>query len=282
MQHVGSKNWWQRYSPFAIIGLAGVSKHESRRARFLGRVFSYLAVIVSVILLCQWQLILLGRISWQQNILIDFVAWLYFLVNLSFMLFLVNNKLRFLRENWLLFVLVLAIVPFVVEPSLVSKLLIPLRPFLAIYIMIPTFSIIRDFLIDGKLRTTLLAAALIIVFFGLLVSGIDPSVKTPWDGLWWALSTISTVGYGDVVPTSALGRLLGTALVVLGLGVFVVITANFLAIFLQKNVKPNLREYNLNIDKLQVQQQLDDLYSQQDKILKAIQQINESIKDKGK
>ena len=278
MQHVGSKTWWQRYSPFAIIGLAGVSKYESHRARLAGRVFSYLAVIIAVLLLWQWQLNLLGLVNTQQNLLMDSIAWLYFVINLSLMLILVNNRLRFLSENWLLAVLVLTIIPYFIDRNAVYSLLLILRPFLAIYIMIPTFSIVRDFLVDGKLRTTLLAAGLIIVFFGLLVSGVDPSVKTPWDGLWWALSTVATVGYGDVVPSSALGRLLGTALVVLGLGVFVVITANFLAIFLQKNTTGNLP--NTDTDHLQLQQQLDDLYAQQSKILKSIEQINESLKHK--
>jgi len=79
--------------------------------------------------------------------------------------------------------------------------------------------------------------SLSLFFFGVLVAGIDSNIKTTWDGIWWALATVSTVGYGDVVPVSFLGRLVGGALVVLGLGIFVVITANFLAIILREEVK---------------------------------------------
>lgn len=40
------------------------------------------------------------------------------------------------------------------------------------------------------------------------------------DALWWSLVTVSTVGYGDIAPTTGVGRLVGAALVLLGIGVF--------------------------------------------------------------
>jgi voltage-gated potassium channel len=279
LQHLGLKKWWQRYSPFAMIGLAGVSKHELHRARVVGRIFSYLNVVAAIALLCQWQLDLLHRLLPQQNLVFNFSIWCYFAVYLLSMLMVVNSKRRFIRQNWLLVLIVLSIVPFKLFPNICAEILSPLRPFLAIYIIVPTFSLIRDFLIDGQLRTTLLAALLIIIVFGLVVSGVDPGIKTPWDGLWWALSTISTVGYGDVVPTSALGRLLGTGLVVLGLGVFVVITANFLALFLRKNKRQN---YEVTAEHLQLQQQLDDMHLRQEKIIKMLLDLKLSQENKPK
>jgi voltage-gated potassium channel len=44
-------------------------------------------------------------------------------------------------------------------------------------------------------------------------------------GLWWAVATVTTVGYGDVVPSSAAGRLLGCALMFVGIGCFAFLTA---------------------------------------------------------
>jgi voltage-gated potassium channel len=40
------------------------------------------------------------------------------------------------------------------------------------------------------------------------------------DALWWGVVTLATVGYGDVVPVTALGRVLGGVTVILGLGMF--------------------------------------------------------------
>jgi len=43
--------------------------------------------------------------------------------------------------------------------------------------------------------------------------------------MWWAVSTLTTVGYGDIYPVSPLGRLLGSIVAILGIGVFALPTA---------------------------------------------------------
>ncbi|KPK46633.1 MAG: hypothetical protein AMJ77_05630, partial [Dehalococcoidia bacterium SM23_28_2] len=53
------------------------------------------------------------------------------------------------------------------------------------------------------------------------------------DALWWAVATISTVGYGDEAPTTAEGRGVGVVLIIAGITFFSVLTAN-LAAFLTR------------------------------------------------
>src|SRR5436309_10133444 len=45
------------------------------------------------------------------------------------------------------------------------------------------------------------------------------------DGLWWAVQTVTTVGYGDLVPTSTSGRLIAAVVMIGGIGFLTVITA---------------------------------------------------------
>ena len=63
------------------------------------------------------------------------------------------------------------------------------------------------------------------------------------DGLWWALVTVSTVGYGDVVPQTTAGRLLAVVLMVSGLGLLSTLTAAIGAYFVGEDAKrQELRE----------------------------------------
>jgi voltage-gated potassium channel len=53
------------------------------------------------------------------------------------------------------------------------------------------------------------------------------------DGLWWAIQTVTTVGYGDLVPTSPTGRLVAGLVMVLGIGFLTVITAAITSTFIE-------------------------------------------------
>jgi voltage-gated potassium channel len=63
----------------------------------------------------------------------------------------------------------------------------------------------------------------------------DPhaTIRTYGDGLWWALVTAATVGYGDKYPVTAAGRAIAIALMVLGISAFSVVTAHLAAIFVE-------------------------------------------------
>jgi voltage-gated potassium channel len=52
-------------------------------------------------------------------------------------------------------------------------------------------------------------------------------------GMWWAVQTVTTVGYGDVVPTSTGGRLVATLVMVLGIGFLTVVTAAITSAFVE-------------------------------------------------
>lgn len=268
-----SKSWFQRHSPYTLIGLAGVSAYECRRARLVGRFLHYVHIILSLLLLLQWDLLLMQRLSASSSQIINVVIWLFFVIELVVLLLLVKQRVRLLSENWLLPVITLLIVPYGWYATVIERFLLPMRPILAIYLLIPSMSLLWRFLIDGRLRTTLLSAAIVILVFGFLAAGVDPHIRSAWDGIWWALATVSTVGYGDVVPTSALGRLLGAGLIVLGLGIFVMITANFLALYLQK--KPVSAKENQ--DALALVDRLDAIAVEQKRLHEAVLRLQRTL-----
>ena len=46
-----------------------------------------------------------------------------------------------------------------------------------------------------------------------------------WIGMWWALQTVTTVGYGDVAPTNSTGRLVGAVVMLEGTAFIAIVTA---------------------------------------------------------
>jgi voltage-gated potassium channel len=59
------------------------------------------------------------------------------------------------------------------------------------------------------------------------------NIKTFSDGLWWAVTTVTTVGYGDRYPTTTEGRLLAVLLMITGISLVGVITASVAAWFVK-------------------------------------------------
>ena len=59
------------------------------------------------------------------------------------------------------------------------------------------------------------------------------NIKTFGDGLWWAVTTVTTVGYGDRFPTTAEGRILAVMLMLVGISLVGVITASVASWFVR-------------------------------------------------
>ena len=99
---------------------------------------------------------------------------------------------------------------------------------------------------NKRLRTVLSLILFFIVLFGFIFFITEPDVKSYSDGLWWALVTITTVGYGDITPLTSIGRLVASALMFLGLGLIASLTAVISVKFIQ-----NFVDHHTNDDVLE-------------------------------
>ena len=80
--------------------------------------------------------------------------------------------------------------------------------------------------------------ALLVVFLGSIAvlnferTSHDALIESPEDALWWALATVTGVGYGDFYPVTSGGRVVGAFTMILGLALFAILASLLTAWFL--------------------------------------------------
>ena len=86
----------------------------------------------------------------------------------------------------------------------------------------------------GVLLTTLLLVTFSAISILIAEDMDDANIKTAEDAIWWSLTTITTVGYGDKFPTSTEGRLIAMVLMMSGVGLFGMLSGLLASFFLGK------------------------------------------------
>jgi len=83
-------------------------------------------------------------------------------------------------------------------------------------------------------RAIAVSTLAVTIVCGVVIRVVDPAdFDNVWVGLWWAVQTVTTVGYGDVVPHHASGRVIAAVLMLSGIGFLTVVTAVITAAFLE-------------------------------------------------
>jgi len=138
-----------------------------------------------------------------------------------------------------------------------------LRLFLIATLFLHISDTIRQVLAKNKLGITLLVGFFFILAPGMLIAGLDPAIDTVWEGIWWAWVTVTTVGYGDIVPSSHVGRMFAALLILLGIGLFSLLTANFSAFFISKDEQKDRAANKMILRKLtKLEKKLDQIEQQ--------------------
>ena len=86
---------------------------------------------------------------------------------------------------------------------------------------------------------------------------LDTNIHSLFDGIWSAWVTMTHVGFGDVVPTSFLGRILSAALILFGLVLFSLFTALLSANLIGKNIDAwgnNVQSIENDLDQIEIEE----------------------------
>ena len=111
--------------------------------------------------------------------------------------------------------------------------------------------------------------ALVVVASGILMRLLDrreyPSI---WRGLWWAMQTVTTVGYGDVTPRRTAGRIVASFVMLWGLAFLAILVAAITSTFVARAARER-REEEAAEDKSEAERidaRFDDLAARLDRV----------------
>ncbi|MFC1989391.1 potassium channel family protein [Chloroflexota bacterium] len=171
--------------------------------------------------------LLVGPLLWKLSpseeavfLTLDWFIWAIFAIDLAIKLMVAPHRLAYLRKHWLEVLVV--IIPFLRPLRILRVFIFGSRAWVGTRRLVNV-----DFLLVYGIGLVIIAATVVASVEG----GEGASIQSFPDALWWAMATITTVGYGDMVPISIVGRAMGYILMLGGIAFFSGITAN-LASFL--------------------------------------------------
>lgn len=178
-------------------------------------------VIAALLFLVAYSVQVIANLSDSQSSAVDAVigiTWIVFVADYAVMLFLAPERGRWFVRN--LHELVILALP-VLRPLRLLRLVTLLR----------VLHRTAGNALRGRIVVFVVGAAVLLTYCGALAV-LDAEENAPgsnitafWDALWWALTTITTVGYGDHYPVTATGRIVAAALMLSGIAVLGVVTA---------------------------------------------------------
>jgi voltage-gated potassium channel len=130
---------------------------------------------------------------------------------------------------------------------------------------------ISDVLTRHKLHYTLLIVTVVTVGGGVLVSELEhgaegAQISSIPDGLWWAVTTVTTVGYGDAIPVTPAGRGVAVVLMLVGVGLFGLLAASLASFLIERGHDPEVRADDLGLEDIaarleRIERRLDELHT---------------------
>ena len=172
--------------------------------------------------------------------IIDLVIWAVFVIDYSWRFFTTKRKWRFILEN-----------------------IFDLLAILPLNAIFTVFRLGRIFRLARLTKLLKLTRIFIVLVGSSILSVVEE--KSFSDSLWWALVTVTTVGYGDIVPVSLFGKWIAVLLMLVGIGTIGMLTSALTNFFVKDNPDEQIK-----LDKLQ-----DELSSQRLLLEKQSEKIDE-------
>jgi voltage-gated potassium channel len=183
----------------------------------------------------------------------DWMIWVVFVVEYVFVLSVSPDRGRYLRSNLLGLAVIIVSFPFFPAAFGWARMvrLARLLRLLAIAARLP-HSLRVAIGRPGLVQVLAVTIFLLLAGGGLMVSVEPQTVGSDyWSGVWWAVATVTTVGYGDIAPHTVLGRLIAALLMFAGIGLVSTLAASFAASFVERDDRRELDILAERLDRIE-------------------------------
>lgn len=193
--------------------------------------FQFLILVLSIYVLVVLFVQVAFSLSSETILLIeriDSAICLIFIGDFFIRLYKADSKLSFLKWGWIDFVSSIPMIDVLRWGRLarVIRILRILRAFRSTKVL---FNYLFRNRAKGTFATVALISVVMVLFSSIAILNLEnepeSNIKTPSDALWWAFTTITTVGYGDRFPVTHEGRVIAVILMTAGVGLFGTFTA---------------------------------------------------------
>jgi voltage-gated potassium channel len=116
------------------------------------------------------------------------------------------------------------------------------------------------------------------IIFHLESGQLDSQINSRLDAAWWAVSTITTVGYGDIVPVTDAGKIIAMVYMIFGLTVLAIFLSSVGTRFYKHQFEKN--DQDLTLTQKKFFERMDDLEKNQEKLQHDLRDLIEKLKDK--
>jgi voltage-gated potassium channel len=210
---------------------------------------------------------------------LNWIVWLMFCGELGVKAWLSPDRRYFFRHAWFDLVIVVLSPPFVGPEYLQGLRAVRLVRFVRLLRFVRALAVAgialetaRDVLAHRRLHYVVLATAVIVSLgaFGIygVEHGLNPAIGSIGDAFWWAVVTATTVGYGDISPSTTEGRLIAVALMLVGIGAISILTATVASFFFEEDKEQDKRDRAAEAARLE--ERLVILEKKQDLVLAAV------------
>jgi voltage-gated potassium channel len=184
---------------------------------------------------------------------IDYFVWAAFVAEYLIKVYLSPSRWRFVRHHVL--DLVVVAIP-VFRPLRVLRLLRLLTLGRVGVVLANALHRTRSVLTHRGLHFVLLAVLVIILVSAALELAFEhqahgATIHNYGDALWWAIVTVTTVGYGDKYPVTAGGRGVAVVLMLVGIGLISVLTATVASYFVEEKAEREKADLNERLDRIE-------------------------------